>query len=327
MAARKVRFSLAAVLIGFLILEVGLRAVTSEVGRWSVHDQRVIDHVSGDHMRYHSSLGWVRGDLPNPGLGLNSAGFRHPDVARDKPAGGWRAFALGDSQTFGAGVEAEDAWPSQAEALLQKRMPSASIELINAGISGYTSLQVLRLVDSVLLDWHPDALIIDCRTRDSLRDEGLEAELGHDLLNRVTFHWRTLWVLRTAIERVRPGRPRSMHLHDMSRDDPQLPVDFGNHGLIVDLAAREDLEVLFVDYPFWESGGIGCLAPTAELPDGAVVAPACAALQATGLPAERLFLDNNHLTVEGNRRVAEAVVSAVLVQGWLEEQSGHSASQ
>ncbi len=315
---RKLLYTLLVTVLVLVGAEVAARLLTHQVGLASIPEEQVRRHLEQDAMLYDAELGWVRGDLPNPGLGINAEGFRHPDVARAKPARTWRAFALGDSQTYGAGVDAPDSYPSQAEALLQQRAPAGlSVELINAGISGYTSLQVMRLVRSKLLQWQPDAIIVDCRTHDSPREDAPGSAGGGGVLERLTFHSRLAWSLRFLVERARPDHARPMRAGAMETSAADLAASFGNHAPIVQLAREQDLQLIFVDYPFWDGERVTCLAPAHELPSGAAIAPVCAALSDTGLPLEQLFLDNNHLTVEGNRRVAEVLAGSILEQGWL----------
>ncbi len=317
---RKLLFAALVCVFALVAAEVLLRLVTYQVGLASIPEDQVRRHLEKDAMVFHDELGWVRDDLPNPGLGINAHGFRHPDVSQRKPAGTWRAFALGDSQTYGAGVDAPEAYPSQAEALLRERAPEgATVELINAGISGYTSLQALRLVQVKLLDWDPDAIIVDCRTHDSPRDDMVAGGATTGLLDRLTFHSRLAWTLRFAIERIRPQHARPMQAGAMEMSAQDLAATFGNHSLIVELARSEGFDLLFVDYPFWDGQQVTCLAPANELPAGVPVAPACAALRDAGVPLDQLFLDNNHLTVEGNRRVAQALAETIVGQGWLGE--------
>ncbi len=315
---RKLLYASLVLILVLLGAELALRLLTHQVGLATIPEDQVRRHLEKDAMVYHPELGWVRDDLPNPGLGINAEGFRHPDVSRAKPQGTWRAFALGDSQTYGAGVDAPDAYPSQAEALLRQRAPAGvQVELINAGISGYTSLQALRLIRTKLLHWEPDAVIVDCRTHDSPREGAGAQGSGGGLLDRLTFHSRLAWSLRFVVDRLRPEHARPMRAGAMEMSAEQLAASFGNHEPIVELAREHDLQLLFVDYPFWDGERVTCLAPAHELPPGVPVAPACAALGQAGLPLDRLFLDNNHLTVEGNRRVACALTETILAQGWL----------
>jgi hypothetical protein len=85
----------------------------------------------------------------------------------------------------------------------------------------------------------------------------------------------------------------------------------GNHDLILAFAEREGIEVIFLDYPLWAEGTVVSRAPAAELPRGATVVPATAALLATGKPASDLFFDNNHLSVEGARVVGETLAASL----------------
>ena len=315
---RKLLYAALVTVLVLVAAEVTARLLTHQVGLASIPEDQVRRHLEQDAMLYHPELGWVRGDLPNPGLGINADGFRHPDVLRDKPAGTWRAFALGDSQTYGAGVAAPQAYPSQAEAMLRERAQAdLAVELINAGISGYTSLQALRLVRTKLLEWQPDAIVIDCRTHDSPREDMPGAAGSGGVLERITFHSRLAWSLRFVLDRARPHSARPMQAGAMERSAEQLAASFGNHEPIVELAREHDLQLIFVDYPFWDDDRVTCLAPAHELPAGVPVAPACQALEGAGLPLDQLFLDNNHLTVAGNRLVAGALADTIVAQGWL----------
>ena len=315
---RKLLYATLVLVLVLVGAEIVLRLVTHQVGLATIPEEQVRSHLEQDAMRFHPELGWERSDLPNPGLGINAHGFRHPEVSRAKPAGTWRAFALGDSQTYGAGVDAPQAYPSQAEAMLRERAPAGlSVELINAGISGYTSLQALRLVRLKLLEWQPDALVVDCRTHDSNREDVPGAVGDAGLLERLTFHSRLAWTLRFVVELLRPENARPMRVDALERTAESLAAAFGNHEPIAQLAREHDLQLIFVDYPFWDDGRVACLAPNHELPKGVPVAPACAALASAGVPLDQLFLDNNHLTVEGNRRVGQALAEAILQQGWL----------
>ncbi len=289
--------------------ELAARPVLRSVGYVSIPADAVAAHIANDAMAFHPQLGWVRHDLPNPFLGINEQGFRYGPVQREKPAGTWRAFALGDSQTYGAGVQAEESWPAQAEATLRGLSdPGRTLQLINAGISGYTSLQAKRLIELTLLDYQPDLIIVDCYPEDSLRDDLSSSHLGGSLLDRLTFHSRLIWVLRFGLDRLRPSAPQGMH-PQQGRHDPRPRL--GNHALIQELGAREGFEVLFVDYPFMEGDQITCLAPADQLPPGSLVAPACAAVQGSGLPAAELFLDANHMSPRGCALAGQAVGRAI----------------
>ena len=88
----------------------------------------------------------------------NAHGMR--DVERDfeKPPGVVRIAAVGDSFTMGMGVEFDDIWPRQLEALLAARGEDARYEVLNFGTSGYDLHQYAAVIEHKLADFDPDLI-------------------------------------------------------------------------------------------------------------------------------------------------------------------------
>ena len=86
----------------------------------------------------------------------NDYGYRSPRVPAVKPAGEVRVVALGDSCTFGVNVRMRESYPLVAGAVLRARSARA-VEVIDAGVPGYTSLQAVRSFVRDLLRFSPDA--------------------------------------------------------------------------------------------------------------------------------------------------------------------------
>jgi hypothetical protein len=284
-----------------------LRVLVREVGQASIPSDVVAAHVAKGAMRYHADLGWTWSRVPEPSLGINSDGFRYAELPKAKPAGTLRGFTLGDSQTFGAGLDAPDSYTAVAERRL--REGGHAIELVDAGVAGYGSLQALRLIESKLVEWSPDLLVIDCRTFDSATETRAPRHRGPvEAVRHVLFSSRIYYALRLGLREagVEEGRrmvPRA--------GVPEEGRGEGNHALIAAFARHEGIEVVFVDYPLWANGAVVSRAPAHELPAGATVVPATAALLATGKAPAELFFDNNHLSVEGARVVGEALATTL----------------
>ena len=310
--SRKLLFAGLITLVLLAVVEVVLRISTREVAKATIPDELVLAHLEAGAMTHDPILGWVRADLPLPSEGINSLGWRYSELDQAKPAGTWRAFTLGDSQTYGAGVPADKSYTAFAERALAA---DGALQLINTGTSGYGSLQAIRLIESKLLDWDPDLLIVDCRTYDQPRDQSGPDLSGFSELEQLLFHWRTYYVLRFAIDRMRPDHARPMQSGAMEMSPEELKERFGNHDLIVEAAREAEVPLMFLDYPFWDNRGITCLAPPEELPEGVPVGRVCKALQDSGQPPSKLFLDNNHLAEEGNRIVGEALAAAIREHG------------
>lgn len=316
---RKLVFAFITLIVVLGSTELLLRLLTRSWGQASIPSESVLAHVRDGTMKYHEELGWVRAELPQPRNGINAEGFRYADLPKEKAPGTWRAFALGDSQTYGAGVQAQETWPARAESQLRELHPDAKIELVNAGISGYSSLQALRLIRSKLLQWSPDLVIIDCRTYDSPRDLYVPRPSGLTApLERAFFHFRTYYVLRLLVDRSTGAWGRRMTPTSQERSAPQIGERYGSHGDLLALGRERGFEVIFLDYPFWDNRRdlITPLAHAHEMPKGARIVSTVDALTATQKKASELFLDNNHLSVEGNR-VVGGVVAEFISRGGL----------
>lgn len=304
------------------IAEVVLRIGTRELGNATIPDDLVKQHVKEGSMAYHPVFGWVRAELPNPRLGLNAEGFRYADVPREKPAGTWRAFTLGDSQTYGAGAASDETYTFIAEQLLRERTGRGDdLQLINTGLSGYGSLQALRLIEHKLLEWDPDVLIVDCRTYDQPKD-GLLPPVGASraAMEGVLWHSRLYYTVRFWLERSRPTTGRHMQHQPGEIDETERMAAFGNHENLKALAARAGVDLMFVDYPVWDQrhDRIVCQAPPEELPDGVRVVRACVALQRDGRSPATLFIDPNHLEAPGNQVFGKALADAIQSEGLLD---------
>ncbi|MFQ5702076.1 MAG: SGNH/GDSL hydrolase family protein [Acidobacteriota bacterium] len=113
----------------------------------------------------------------------NAHGFNTPDVPFRKPHGVFRIVALGDSSTFGWGVDPQRNYPFLLEVELKRRYPEAKIEVVNLGVCGYTSLQGRVLLEREALRYDPDVVILSYGSNDFSRvpvafDELYERNLG-----------------------------------------------------------------------------------------------------------------------------------------------------
>ncbi|RJP77181.1 MAG: hypothetical protein C4524_08640, partial [Candidatus Zixiibacteriota bacterium] len=92
---------------------------------------------------------------------INSHGFNDDEFPRCKPPGEFRILALGNSITMGHLVDRDEAFPQQLERLLQDRMgPDRPYQVINAGVSGYTTYQEKLTLDRTLA-FDPDLILIE----------------------------------------------------------------------------------------------------------------------------------------------------------------------
>jgi hypothetical protein len=90
---------------------------------------------------------------------INALGLRDREIASVSPTGLLRVLALGDSQTFGSGLDLADTWPKQLERMLQVAEP-ARWEVVNAGIPGTDTWQHEILLGRLLKTLKPHVVVL-----------------------------------------------------------------------------------------------------------------------------------------------------------------------
>lgn len=143
-------------------------------------------------------------DIPVPGrvtgpIRINRLGFRGPEIEVEKPPGLVRIACLGGSTTFCAEASSEDAtWPARLQALLRERFPGRAIEVVNAGVAGYTLDRVLVNLERRVAPLDPDVVLVYEATNDLTRDTrelaiAQQVYTGHadseSWLSRVSLAW------------------------------------------------------------------------------------------------------------------------------------------
>jgi lysophospholipase L1-like esterase len=114
------------------------------------HDYQIADPVVG----YVLKPGYDA-----DGIHVNSLGFRGPEIALDKPGDVFRVVAIGDSTTFGLEGE-ECTYPAQLQKKLNETRRAKRVEVVNAGVEGYSSTYALSLLRHRVASLHPDVVLI-----------------------------------------------------------------------------------------------------------------------------------------------------------------------
>ncbi len=180
------------------------------------------------------------GQLHQPGFegswrgshfGINSLGHRGPEPMDASTPGVYRVLCLGSALTYGAGVDDEDSWPRLLEEQLAARMPEREVEVLNLGVSGWTSEHYIEawrrfgvdlVPDLVILEWSLHdlpgmrELLVEEFTSELEPSDGLFAQLGRSAVAR---HFRAEWRHRGREERWEELRTEvSVALEDWRRE-------------------------------------------------------------------------------------------------------------
>lgn len=115
--------------------------VTDKVIFWKL---KANNDFSGDNIEYK----------------INSNSMRSPEVESVKNQKNvYRILYLGDSCTFGWGVDYKDTFANVLNELLNKHYVNYRFESINAGVPGYSSYQGLQYYQAELYRYSPDIII------------------------------------------------------------------------------------------------------------------------------------------------------------------------
>jgi hypothetical protein len=102
----------------------------------------------------------VEGTFRDKRLVTNSRGLRDDEHSLDKPDGVYRIVGLGDSVTFGWGVEQEDSYMEVLEDRLNRLDDTRTFETFNFGVPGYNTTMEVATFEHRALKYNPDLVII-----------------------------------------------------------------------------------------------------------------------------------------------------------------------
>jgi len=287
---------------------------------------RTVDvDVDFPFMRADPELFWsprpgFRGAFLGHPVSIDALGLRGPEVAQPKPAGRRRLACFGDSITFGYGVGDEETYA----AVLGRELEAAGVEVVNAGVTGYTTHQVRlllrRLAPALQLDVATFCIGWNDASRRPVDDRTyarrIRAAAALDGLARHLHLYRAAKSLY-----LRSMMRRAEREWDTPPSQERVPAEQYRENLhaIVAECRRRGVQPVFLALPRRRRQG-----ETPPLPaQAAVLAETAAELRVPlvdvgelGLTGhvgsnEAYFIDNLHLSVEGHRYLAERLAPSV----------------
>ena len=134
--------------------------------------------------------------LMNTTVRINSDGFRDDEYPLEKGQR-WRIIFLGDSLTFGWGVEKEQSFEHLLERKLDAREPT---EIINFGTGNYNTVQEVKLLLEKGLRYRPDQVVLFYFINDAepVPQRSRLPWLGN--IRIVTFYWSRVKALLARLD-------------------------------------------------------------------------------------------------------------------------------
>ncbi|QDU66733.1 SGNH/GDSL hydrolase family protein [Engelhardtia mirabilis] len=168
----------------------------------------------------------------------DSHGFRSPELAEPKPGGSLRLAFVGGSTTFCAQAETNSGtWPARVVEGLGERFPEVQWEYLNAGVTGYRTVDSRTNMARRIAPLEPDVVVIYHATNDLAVDSrplAVDAGLVDEVEPRPPSGPSLLWNL--VVKNL-----RYMAAQEAGRDDGRkLSYDAGElartfHGHLLEL--------------------------------------------------------------------------------------------
>lgn len=164
---RRLSISLATLLIALAACEIGLRIYLFRIA----DAERLTKYARFDDLppeahvyRGHPFTNYCLNEEYESRDGKsrhNALGLRGPEIAEAKASGVYRIVCIGGSTTYCTEVR-DDAltYPAQLERILRERHGHANVEVINAGVGGWSSWECLVDLEMRLLGLEPDLLVV-----------------------------------------------------------------------------------------------------------------------------------------------------------------------
>lgn len=197
-SVKRIMFPLFVLLISSIVTLAVLEAMTRifftmkldyqiEMSRYAALMKRQVDHLGPSHAHRPGQAAHLMG----VDVKINEDGFRDREYPIEKPKDSFRILMLGDSLTFGWGVEVDDCFSNIIERRLNENLAGKSVrqvEVINTGIGNFNTVQEVNFYLTRGRQWQPDLVVLNYFINDA------EPIPTRRLPNFVQYSYFTMWL-------------------------------------------------------------------------------------------------------------------------------------
>jgi hypothetical protein len=300
-------------LFGTILFEVGLRLVlgNSAQSRLLMHSEHADVCLENQRNVELTYTGWLK-RVPATTMRTNAHGARGDAFAQTKAPDTLRIAHLGDSFTFGQGVEEDEAFASVLAGELES--DGLIIETLNFGVPGHGTPQSIALLERRVLALSPDVVVLHVFAND-LSAEDSYCLQGQSRGERPIKRWllRNIYLVRLGMVLSSPFRqvatPENVAALGSPEDRYRAAIRKGSelaseHGFLFAVVLLTD-DSMFTDSPYCQE----CTAPHALMAELPALAMDMSATW-TGLQkdsAVNFIPGEGHFTVAGNHAMGLAL--------------------
>ena len=274
---------------------------------------------------------------------INSKGLRGPDLDYPKPPQTVRVLYLGDSVTFGDGLQRyEETFSSLSAAILEKKL-ATNVQTIDSGVSGYSPWQEQIYLAKEGIKYHPDLVVVGFVLNDvtekfelvKFGGNGEGWQLSHtyfSYFDQLADHSGIANFARRVGARLKYGRnvqegakkKENLDVQSLFTDPERQDVKDAWRGTLADLEqiygfcrARQIPVILLIfpyyfqfeksDLPAIPQQIVGGHARQQVVPALDLLPRLAERMKQDGKNAREYFLDSNHFSPLGNQVIAEMI--------------------
>jgi len=184
---------------------------------------------------------------------INSKGYREREFSAEKNPDLTRIICVGNSCTFGWKVNLEETYPKILEKLLNLNLPQPKFEVINAGMTGYSTFQGVRFLKREILGFHPDIIIFSYGWNDMCPSEREDKDQKFppqwilnldDFLSRSRFYSFLKFEIMSLLKKLRQSQDDKKIVYRVSIKDYQE-----NLKELAKIAQDSGIKVFFLSLP------------------------------------------------------------------------------
>ena len=156
--------------IGVLVTSIAIMALVAEVGMRFYFGQFGTKSEQYAYVNPRSKIPSAEPNMmaipfvefgPSPDYpGDNALGYRGDEIQASKPSGVYRIVTLGESSTYGSFVPYNQTYPYDLQTVLRDDYGVSQVEVVNAGVPGYRSWNMLVDLAFRIAELDPDLVIV-----------------------------------------------------------------------------------------------------------------------------------------------------------------------
>lgn len=206
--------SVVSLLVSIVALELAVRLVDPfGISYYAALKEYSHDKLADDHLGARHKASWER-QYGQVLVTYNERGLRDRPIL-SKAEGEYRILALGDSVTFGWGVDQDKTFPVRLEQSLQDQL-HRPVRVINSGVAGYNTVQEVTYFKQEGILLQPDLVILTYVQNDIEEFHAFNSnqlvtmsDQSNSIIGRVQALVGKLWLYRLAYHTYNYGSARA----------------------------------------------------------------------------------------------------------------------